>query len=625
MLVLEDMDADAELMSQALERGGVALRWEHVKAKGPFERALEGFDPDVVLADYSLPGFDGRAALEIATRLKPEVPVIIVSGSLLDDAALELIRMGARDYVLKSNLARLPSSVLRAVAEAEDVRERRRARRLLAESEARFRGIVETAQEGIWMFDRGTTTYMNRRMAEMVGLSMDVAAGTPIDQIVDVDSRAGFESKTFRLASEVVSAERLECRLCRRDGTRLWASITISRVEGGAGDAGGLLAMVTDITVQRKLQEQLMVSDRMASIGTLAASVAHEINNPLAAMIGNLQLAVSDAASGNCTADLAGELEDSVACAERIRLIVRDLRIFGRTREERTGVVDLQPVLDSSLRMARNEIHHRARVRRGGDAVPGVAGDEARLGQVFLNLIVNAAQSIGAGHAEENEIAVETRPHGPGHVVVEIRDTGCGMTPEVMRRIFEPFFTTKAPGVGTGLGLAICRQILADMGGRIEIESAPGTGTRVRVFLPVASAPVPHDTRTVERVAVPAPRRGRILVVDDEEMIGTVARRALGLDHDVIVETAGRAAIGRIRAGEHFDVVLCDLMMPETSGMDVHREMSRLQPELASNIVFMSGGAFTPEARDFLAEVPNERIEKPFDLVDLRNVVHARL
>lgn len=163
------------------------------------------------------------------------------------------------------------------------------------------------------------------------------------------------------------------------------------------------------------------------------------------------------------------------------------------------------------------------------------------------------------------------------------------------------------------------------MGGRIEIESAPGEGTRVRVYLPVASAPVAQDPRKLERRALPAPRRGRILVVDDEEMIGAVARRALGVDHEVVVETAGRAAIGRVLAGEHFDVVLCDLMMPETSGMDVHGAFMQMHPGLAANIVFMSGGAFTPEAREFLAEVPNERIEKPFDLVDLRNVVNARL
>jgi PAS domain S-box-containing protein len=625
LLLLEDMDADAELMIQSLQGIGPRLSWRHVKARETYERALLQFEPDVILADYSLPGFDGRTALQIALEFRPEVPVIIVSGSLLDEAALDLIRMGATDYVLKTNLGRLAPSVRRAVAEADDVRERKRAQELLAESEARFRGIVETAQEGIWMFSAGLTVYMNRRMREMIGLEEADLSGATVDRVIDVDSRAGFESRAFQLVREGAGSERFECQLCRNEGTRIWASIAMSRMESDPGGSPRFLAMVTDVAAQRKLQEQLMVSDRMASVGTLAASVAHEINNPLAAMVGNLQLAMADAGVEERVQDLREELGDSVACAERIRVIVRDLKIFGRAREERMDRVDVRAVLESSLRMARNEIHHRARVRWAGPPVPAIVGDEARLGQVFLNVLLNAAQAIDVGHAEGNEITIDTRVVDPGTVVVEIRDSGCGIPPAVLRHVFEPFFTTKAPGVGTGLGLAICRQILEAMGGGIDIESEVGHGTMVRVTLPVAHGSDATVPSPFESVAVAAPRRARVLVVDDEEMIGVVARRALGSEHDVVAETSGRAAILRIREGERFDVVLCDLMMPEMSGIEVLREIGQIDPRLARDLVFMSGGAFTPEARSFLAEVPNDRIEKPFDLVRLRNVVNTRL
>ena len=302
----------------------MTVRWRQVKARDTFEAALEEFGPDVVLVDYSLPGFDGGAALEIASTLRPGTPVLIVSGSLLDEAALELIRLGARDYVLKSNLPRLAPSVRRALAEAEDVRERKRAQRLLSESEARFRGIVETAQEGIWMFDGGRTTYVNRRMADLIGGDAEALRGTAIGEIVDVDSRPAFESGLYHLAGRTAAPDRVECQLRRADGTRFWAWIAMSRMEGESG----VLAMVTDVTTQRKLQEQLMVSDRLASVGTLAASVAHEMNNPLAAMISNLQLALADAGAEERVRDLREELQDSVACAERIRVIVRISRIL---------------------------------------------------------------------------------------------------------------------------------------------------------------------------------------------------------------------------------------------------------------------------------------------------------
>jgi PAS domain S-box-containing protein len=632
VLLLEDVDADAELMVRALERAGVSFTWTHARDKDSFIAALAGSVLDVILTDFSLPRFDGREALQMALATRPDVPVIMVSGSLVDESALELIRMGARDYVLKSNLARLGSAVQRAVTEADDVRERRRAQALLAESEARFRGIVETAQEGIWILDGGRTAFMNRRMAEMLGLELAGAAGIPLEELVAVESRGTLDRNLRQLVQPGLPVERFDCRLRRADGTLLWTSIAMSRSAGGAARSGDFLAMVTDISAQRRLQEQLMVSDRMASVGTLAASVAHEINNPLAAMMGNLQLAVEDAKPGQGGAPdasrakaLREELADAVDCAERIRSIARDLRVFSHTQHATIGPVDLQAVVESALRIARNEIHHRATVIRDWQPVPLALGNEARFGQVFLNLIVNAAQAIDPGHAEGNRITVRTQDLGRGQVAVEVVDTGCGMSPETLSRSEEPFFTTKAPGVGTGLGLPICRKIITEAGGRMAIESAPGKGTLVRVFLPAATALPANEERWSGATTIPAPRRARVLVVDDEELIGHVLQRALGTEHDVVVETSGRKAIARIALGERFDVVLCDLMMPEVTGMDVHREVSRLQPWLAADVVFMSGGAFTPEARAFLDGVPNARIDKPFDLLDLRNAVNARL
>jgi CheY-like chemotaxis protein/two-component sensor histidine kinase len=373
-----------------------------------------------------------------------------------------------------------------------------------------------------------------------------------------------------------------------------------------------------------------MVSDRMASVGTLAAGVAHEINNPLAAVLANIDLAtreVSARAEGGAALDvpeLLDELLQAREAARRVRQIVRDLRIFSRSEVDATGPVDLTAILESTLRMAWNEIRHRARLVKDFEVVPAVEGNESRLGQVFLNLIVNAAQAIPEGRAESNQIRVRLGQTETGQIEVAITDTGPGIPPEVQQRLFTPFFTTKPPGVGTGLGLSICHKIISSIGGSIEVDTEVGRGTTFRVLLrpalvdPKASeAPPPQPSAST--------RRGHILVVDDEAMILSAIKRILAPDHEVSTFRNGQQALEKIRGGERYDVILCDLMMPEITGMDFYAEVAKLSAEQAKATIFLTGGAFTARARSFLDEVKNERIEKPFDAANLRAIVNEHI
>jgi signal transduction histidine kinase len=403
------------------------------------------------------------------------------------------------------------------------------------------------------------------------------------------------------------------------------------------------------VRIERKeMHEQLLVSDRMASVGTLAAGVAHEINNPLAALMANLDFAIAelkqfiDEAETQSASEApngrAGEsgwsawlklrseqvlepLHDTRESAERVRVIVRDLKVFSRSEEEQRGPVDVRRVMESSLRMAWNEIRHRARLIKDYGEVPLVQASESRLGQVFLNLIVNAAQAIPEGRAESNDIRVATRLDGHERVMVEVRDTGAGIPPANLARIFDPFFTTKAVGQGTGLGLAICQRIIASLSGEITVESSVGKGTTFRVFLPVAK------TQKADDQAPPPPRilgrRARILVVDDEPMVVSAIRRALSREHDVVPAASARDAKDRIANGERFDLILCDLMMPQMTGIELHAELTRTARDQADRIVFMTGGAFTAQARQFLETVRNARVEKPFDFPSLKTLIHS--
>ncbi len=295
-----------------------------------------------------------------------------------------------------------------------------------------------------------------------------------------------------------------------------------------------------------------------------------------------------------------------------------DLNTFSRKANDRVESVDLVSVLETAIRMAANELRHRARVERELAAVPHVDGHPGKVAQLLLNLLVNAAQSIPEGHASQNEVRMVSRTDAQGRAVVEIRDTGAGIAPDVLPRILDPFFTTKPVGKGTGLGLSICHGIVSSMGGELQVESAVGKGSVFRVILPRGSA-----AAAVASSAAPAAAAGRakILVVDDEPMFGRGVERSLVEEHDVVIETFAIEALARLKAGERFDVILCDMMMPDCSGMEFYGKLRAVDPTLLSRVVFTTGGAFTGAARDFLESVPNPRVLKPFTRGELEAAI----
>jgi CheY-like chemotaxis protein/two-component sensor histidine kinase len=313
---------------------------------------------------------------------------------------------------------------------------------------------------------------------------------------------------------------------------------------------------------------------------------------------------------------LEERLRDATVGAERVRAIVRDLRVLSRVDEQPLRPVDVHAALEASLAIAHNEIRHRARLVRDLAPVAKVMADEGRLTQVFINLLVNAAHAIPEGDAEKHEIRVVTRADSRT-VSIEVHDTGTGIAPEALPRIFDPFFTTKAVGSGTGLGLAICHAIVTALGGRIEIESTPGRSTTARVVLPAAS-PTAEEPTDGHRNDRPKGKRGAVLVIDDEPLIVKVVAEVLAPEHDIACETSGEAALARIRTGERFDAIVCDLMMPQLTGMALHEILQEIAPAQAQAMLFLTGGAFTARARAFLERVPGTTLEKPFDAEMLR-------
>ena len=508
------------------------------------------------------------------------------------------------------------------------------AQEALRASEEQYRQIVETTTDGIIKLDGAERmVFVNRRFAEMLGYEPGDIVGMSVFAVMSPAATALMTASILRRRAG--SQDTLDTTLRHKDGSEIAVNIVASSMLNGDGQYVGNLGVVRDVTERTKLQAQLMVSDRMASVGTLAAGVAHEINNPLTAVIGNLDFVIEDVARATAERSLGMTPERNNAwlretiqeplveardAAERVKLIVRDLKIFSRSPvEEPRGPIDVEKVMESSLRMAWNEIRHRAHLVKVYGRVLDVAVNEARLGQVFLNLVVNAAQAIQEGQAEDNEIRITTSVKGE-RVVIEVSDTGAGIPPVIIGRVFDAFFTTKPVGVGTGLGLAICHRIVTDMGGELTVKSEVGRGTTFRVALPVSRENV---IRACPVKDVPATgRRGRILVVDVEELVLRVVERSLSEEHDVVTVTSAAAALVLCAAGSRFDMILCDLMMPDMTGMDLHKEIARVAPELLDRMgPFVTGGAFTTRARQFLSEIAGEHVEKPFELGSLRKLV----
>lgn len=546
----------------------------------------------------------------------------------VDGATVELrfLRPDGRLLWLEHVVAPVTDASGRVVAVeglARDITERRQVEEALKRSEASLRALMEGFPDPAAIERDGHIVYANAVLVTTLGFERaEELVGRRLSEfLADVPGTGTPSTDTPTLTSER--------RLVLRDGrTRVveLASLPL-RFDGQPA----VVSIARDVTEQRQMQARLTLADRLASVGTLAAGIAHEINNPLAFVLSNLaflsdefrhHLSPHPSSHGVRPPDVTEWQEvlgEACEGAERVRQIVRQLKTFSRPDEERMTPVDVHAVLDSVVMMAANEIRHRARLRRDYGTVPQVMANEGRLCQVFLNLVVNAAQAIPEGSAHAHEVVLATRAEG-GRVMVEVRDTGSGIAPEVLGRIFNPFFTTKPVGVGTGLGLSICHGIISGLGGEIAVDSTVGQGSTFRVVLPApppAPAPQAPEAPVPDAPAVP---RGRVLVVDDEPAVGRVLQRLLR-GHDVEVATSGRQALERMARAPGFDAVLCDVMMPDLAGRDVYEAVRRDHPGLERRFVFVSGGAFTAGAREFLERIPNPLLEKPFDEARVRGAV----
>lgn len=590
-LVVEDNPADAALTAEQLQSNGqdvVVFEVVHVQTLAAANAWLTSNACDVVLLDLNLPDSQG---LDTLRQLKGSHSTVVLSGGVDEQLRVVAIEAGAVEVLSKDEVgSRLFMLTVLYVVE------RNRAR----EQERRLARVLDTTPDAIVVVGRsGEVRYLNSQAEALFG-------------------RSRAELMQERLTFSAPPGTPVELRVVRPGGERI-GEMRVAELDWEGEPSS--LAAIRDVTQQRNLELQLVMSDRLASLGTLAAGVAHEINNPLSVVIANLGVAVDDLSQQGVDPDVGEALRDAHEASQRIRDIVKDLRIFARADTEMRGAFDVHALLESVVRMARNEVMHRARLVRDFGAVRAVFVNEARMSQVFLNLLVNAAQAIPEGDVRANAITLVTRMVGTDRVAIEFRDTGAGIPVAVQRRLFTPFFTTKPVGVGTGLGLAICQRIVQSADGEISFESEVGKGTCFRVVLPAADVE-PTAVAPQHRASLTLVRK-RLLVIDDEPAILSSVRRALGGRHEVLGFERGTEALEVLAAGERFDLVLCDVMMPQMSGLEFCSAVEQLDPTQAARVVLITGGAFSSQSSEFVRSGQFRVLTKPIDTGALRALVDA--
>jgi PAS domain S-box-containing protein len=454
-------------------------------------------------------------------------------------------------------------------------------------------------RDAVVVTDAGATvTFMNAEAERILGVRREDALGRDAHDVV-------------RLEADVARKALAAVRSATKDGatTPFESALVEGSVRPLAGEDGaraGALMVFRDVEERRRLEERLATAERLSAIGTMVAGMQHEINNPLATVIANLEY-LRDVvrrlpADDDALREAALALEDASEGAERVRRSIDDMRHFSHADGADLVRVDVVTAMESAARITAHAVRHHATLRRAFEPAPPVLARQAQLTHAFVNLLLSAARATGDGRADRHAILVASRRDGAGNAVVEITHDGSD------------------PTGGDGLELTLSRGIVSSLGGTIEIVRSGGPGATLRVTLP----PAPEQPD-----ATPAPpqaekRGARVFVIDDEAAIGKALRRMLGREHEVVIETDAEAALATL-GRERFDVVFCDLMMPKLSGMDLFAALSRTNPALAARVVFLTGGAFSPRSVEFLRAHASRSLAKPFTREAVTAVIRRML
>ena len=635
VLIVEDMPDDAELMVLRLVQEGFQPDWRRVETEADYLAALET-RPDLILADWSLPQFSGLRALKLMREHGLDTPFVIVSGSIGEEAAVDALREGASDYVLKDRPARLGPALRRALQEKSLREERKRAEEALRESEEQYRILVESASEAIFVAQDGKLRFVNGRSQEIIGYTREELTSRAFIEFVHPDDRELLMDRHIQRQQGVDLPSRYSFRIVHATGETRWMELSAVRIEWAGRPA--TLNFMSDITERKRaedereeLQAQFLQAQKMESVGRLAGGVAHDFNNMLGIILGYAEMAMNQVDPAE---RLHANLLEIRKAAQRSADLVRQLLAFARKQTISPRVLDLNDTVTGMLKILQRLIGEDIQLvwKPGLDLWP-VKMDPSQLDQILANLSVNAQDAIdGVGTLTietENVVLDESYCQTslgcvPGeYVLLALSDSGAGMDAAVLEHLFEPFFTTKEVGKGTGLGLATVYGIVKQNNGVINVYSEPGLGTTVKIYLPRTQAATAATPEAAP--AMPVGGAETVLLVEDEEAMLQLAAAVLQRFGYTVLSARTPGAALDLAAGHQgpIHLLITDVVMPEMDGKELQGRLTALRPGFKT--LFMSG--YTNNAiahRGILAEDVHF-LQKPFSVNSLAEKVRKVL
>ncbi|HZM04824.1 MAG TPA: response regulator [Candidatus Saccharimonadales bacterium] len=622
ILHLEDSPRDAEIIRDRLEAEGLVCDIVRVQDRAGFESALAAGGFDVILCDYNLTDYDGISALQAARQKHPLTPVLLISGSLGEEAAVKSLQEGATDYLLKQKLERLPSAVKRALSEADEHRQRAELEAKLRESEERFRLLADHSAEGFWFatLNPYRAVYLSPAVEKIWGMTIDRFYQDPNAWLaaIHAEDQARVRQVWEAFLQGHSSHFDVEYRVVRPDGSIRWVMDSGTPVMNESGEIIRLGGIVRDMTERKQIEMQALRTQRLESLGTLAGGVAHDVNNALAPILMATELLRMS--FPNEAGEYVQLIHDS---AKRAADIMKQLLTYAKGAEGERILLPSRHLFKDMEKMIRGSFpkHIKLSIDCAKD-LQTILGDPTQLGQVLLNLCVNARDAMPTGgtltlKAEQVKIdalyASAIAGAKPGNYVVwSVTDTGTGIPPAILDRIFDPFFSTKGPDKGTGLGLSTVAGIVKGHGGFLRVYSTPGQGTTFIIYLPAATADL-SDTTLLGKEKITFRGNGEtILVVDDEMAVREISRNVLtALNFKVLVAPDGATALIQAAENQKFlRVVITDMHMAGMDGLAFVRVLKQMLPE--TKIIVTSGRLDEFETADFKALGVSDMMAKPF-------------